>query len=136
VRHLNLFIQAAKSLDNTSVYSTHLSVGASLYAPFPSRPFDIIQVQATYLELTNDEQQFLNQQRVKAGGPGGFPTNSYYLDLNAHIQVYRYVALEPTFEYVIDPDTIFNAKVSNARTGWVIGATLVIDPARLLGLGG
>jgi porin len=136
VRHLNVYIQSAKSLDNTSVYTTQLTLGSSLYAPFASRPLDIIGVQATYLQLATDERQFLQQQRIKAGGPAAFPVTSWYLEVNAHIQLYRDVALEPTVQYVVDPDTVFDAAVKTARSGWVIGATLVFDPIRLLGLGG
>jgi porin len=135
-RHVNIFFQTAKSLDNTSLYTTLLSVGANLYAPLKSRPLDIIGVQVTDLQLTHDESEFLAQQRHAAGGPLSFPVSSYYLGLNGHFQLYRYLAFEPVVQYVINPDTVFDAKVKTARSGWVVGATLVIDPARLLGLGG
>jgi porin len=136
VRHVNTYFAANESLDKSNVYQSALVAGASLYAPIEDRPNDIVGFKVTWLPLSSHERQFLQQQRVAAGGVAEFDHLSWYLEANAHIQVARDLIAEPVVQYVIDPDTLFNAKVPFAHSGWVVGLTMIIDPAKMLGLGG
>ncbi|HTH97349.1 MAG TPA: carbohydrate porin [Stellaceae bacterium] len=136
VRHLNVYTQFGKAMDPTSVYDTQVAVGTSLYAPFASRPHDIVGAKVTYLRLTSHERGFLQASQFGAGGANEFHAVSTYFELNYHIQLYPDVVLEPVAQYVLHPDTLFNAKVKSVQSGWVLGFTLVMDISRLAGLGG
>lgn len=136
VRHLDVYTLDAKSLDPTNVYSSQVTVGTSLWAPIESRPFDSIGAKVTYLQLTDEERKLMQMERLAAGGPNVFPAVSWYFELNGHIQLTPYAAIEPVVQYVLNPDTLFNMKVPNARSGWVLSITVVVDPMKALGLGG
>lgn len=134
VQHANLYFQSMQGLDETSVYATQISVGGTFYGPIPSRPFDFIGAKVTYMTLTSHEQKFLASQRFAAGGPKSFPSTSYYLELNSHVQLAKGVVLEPVVQYVIDPDTVYNPKVKQAKSGVVLALSVVVGLGELLGL--
>ncbi len=136
IRHVNTYFAANESLDKSNVYQSALVAGASLYAPIEDRPNDIVGLKVTWLPLSSHERQFLQNQRVAAGGPAEFDHLSWYLEANAHIQVARDLIVEPVAQYVINPDTLFEPKVPFAHSGWVLGLTMIVDPAKMLGLGG
>lgn len=110
--------------------------GFTLQSPLQSRPYDSIGVKFHWTQLSSSEQSFLQMSNLIAGGSGYFKSrNSFAYELNAHIQLAQYIAIEPTIQYFQNANNFYNPRSTRvARDGFFFGGTLQIALGQLLGL--
>ncbi|ENF0663553.1 TPA: carbohydrate porin, partial [Pseudomonas aeruginosa] len=59
----------------------------------------------------------------------------YALETNAHIALTPHIALEPSVQYIFNPDNYYNPGARElSGDGFVVGLQLMVDMGSLLGL--
>ena len=59
----------------------------------------------------------------------------YALETNAHIALSPEIALEPSLQYIFNPDNFYNPGATElSNDGFVVGVQLIVDVGTLLGL--
>nr|WP_241152107.1 carbohydrate porin [Pseudomonas viridiflava] len=80
--------------------------------------------------------QFQQRLRTAAGGdPELGERNVYAVEANGHFALTRHLAIEPSIQYIINPDNFYNpgaTQLSNNR--FVVGLLVVLDVGSVLGL--
>lgn len=128
----------------TSSFDAHSSAGLAstgiagllLSAPLRSRPHDSYSVSFNWSTLTSNEQRYLQQANLAAGGSGyNVGRTEYALKLDANIALTRSVTLSPFVMRVWNTNTwgtpSYAGRPSN---GYAAGALLKISFDSLLGL--
>jgi porin len=132
-RRIGGFIRLFGSPNNSQVYQGQFEVGLNLYSPFESRPYDVFGIKFSDFLLGSDEYQYLRKEQFAAGGTGLEP-NSEYFEINAHFQINRAIAFEPSVIYAQNPDNYDVPKTANTLSGFIVGAFITINFGQMLGL--
>ncbi len=112
-----------------------MDVGLTLRSPFPWWSFDSYSVQLTTVELTKDEQRYLEAQGY--GAPG---RQEYSLGATATFRPFDVLFISPYVERLINANAAFaandftNPNHVQPQDGWGFGLTLAIPLGQALGL--
>ncbi|MFJ7141362.1 carbohydrate porin [Pseudomonas protegens] len=132
---LLLFGSLSVAADDKQPFSQFAEAGLTYLAPF-DRPQDKLNLKASYLRLNDHQLRFQQQARTANGGdPRLGERNVYALEANAHIALTRQLALEPSVQYLINPDNFYNPEARElSGNGFVVGLQVTLDVGSLLGL--
>lgn len=132
---LLLFGSLSAAADDKQPFSQFAEAGLSYLAPF-DRPRDKLNLKASYLRLNDHQLRFQQQARIANGGdPRLGERHVYALEANAHIALTRQLALEPSVQYLINPDNFYNPEARElSGNGFVVGLQVTLDVGSLLGL--
>ncbi|MGE4481928.1 carbohydrate porin [Acidocella sp.] len=108
-------------------------VGTTLQAPFADRPFDSYTFQMHWSDLGSTEAAYLAKENAANGGSGKPFNGTYVLDWHAQIGVVKGVFVQPSLEYVINPNNYYNPTAKRARNAVVVGATLIMNLGAIMG---
>ncbi|AHJ64255.1 Porin [Granulibacter bethesdensis] len=133
---LVLYSGLGLGLDATAPIQSDLYVGATLQAPFQSRPNDRFGVKIKWERMTGALANYLAQANAVAGGTGGdFSRDKAIFELNAHIQLYSAVAFEPVFDYIVNPNSYYTPTAAKRpQDGVYVGGTFILPFGAMLGL--
>ncbi|UCZ85001.1 carbohydrate porin [Pseudomonas sp. L5B5] len=132
---LLLFGSLSAAADAKQPFSRFAEAGLTYLAPF-DRPRDKLNLKASYLRLNDHQLRFQQQARIASGGDAHLgERNVYALEANAHIALTRQLALEPSLQYLINPDNFYNPQARElSGNGFVVGLQVTLDVGSLLGL--
>ncbi|PNG31621.1 MULTISPECIES: carbohydrate porin [Pseudomonas] len=132
---LLLFGSLSAAADDKQPFSQFAEAGLTYLAPF-DRPRDKLNLKASYLRLNDHQLRFQQQARTANGGdPRLGERNVYALEANAHIALTRQLAVEPSVQYLINPDNFYNPEARElSGNGFVVGLQVTLDLGSLLGL--
>lgn len=132
---LLLFGSLSAAADDKQPFSHFAEAGLTYMAPF-DRPQDKLNLKASYLRLNDHQLRFQQQARSANGGdPRLGERNVYALEANAHIALTRQLAVEPSVQYLINPDNFYNPEARElSGNGFVVGLQVTLDVGSLLGL--
>lgn len=130
---LAVFAGGGEGLNAYSPIGAEAYVGTTLQAPFEGRPFDSYTFQMHWSDLGSHEAAFLAKESAATGGSGKAFKGTYTLDLHAHMGVTRSIFLEPSLQYVINPNNYYAPTSRRARNAVVVGATLIVNLGGMLG---
>jgi porin len=91
-------------LEQAEIMRQQIYTGVVLTAPFRKRPQDTVALSVAEFELTPDEQAFLRDSRIKAGGSGENAAHQVDFDLTYSAHLLRGVELMSSLQYIIHPD--------------------------------
>lgn len=114
-------------------------LGLILSAPFRSRPFDSYSIKASWAQVTDHEQRFLQDAyRVSSGGGDYDPgRNEYALTLDANFVLNDSIVLSPFVTRTFGNSSYLNPfSGNNPRDGVAFGVLLHVQIDQLLGLNG
>ncbi|GAB7528609.1 carbohydrate porin [Pseudomonas sp. 3A(2025)] len=132
-------VQAFGSLsaaaDDKQPFSHFAEAGLTYLAPF-DRVQDKLNFKASYLQVNAHQLQFQQRLRIAAGGdPEMGERNVYALEANGHFALTRHLSIEPSVQYVINPDNFYNPGAPQlSNNGFVIGLQVALNVGALLGL--
>lgn len=134
-RALGMFGSLSAAADDKQPFSHFAEVGVTYYAPF-DRPQDKLNFKARYLRQSANEVEFQRQARIANGGdPRAGQRDVYALEANAVIALAPHVMVEPSVQYIFNPDNYYNPNATAlSNDGFVIGVQLIVDIGSLLGL--
>ena len=134
-RALGLFGSLSVSADDKQPFRHFAELGMTYHAPF-DRTRDKLNLKASYLRLNDHQLEFQRQARIAAGGDAKLGQRDVYaLETNAHIALTPHIALEPSVQYIFNPDNYYNPGARElSGDGFVVGLQLMVDMGSLLGL--
>lgn len=99
-------------------------------------PLDTLGLKLQYADIGSRELMFQRDARIAAGGADVMgSSNEWRFEVNGSYMLLPGIALQPTFQYYINPDAFFNPfQPRLPRNGMVFGATLVVFLGQILGL--
>ncbi|MDU5688142.1 MAG: xylose isomerase [Kluyvera cryocrescens] len=132
---LGLFGSLSVSADDKQPFRHFAELGLTYHAPF-DRTRDKLNLKASYLRLNDHQLEFQRQARIAAGGDAKLGQRDVYaLETNAHIALTPHIALEPSVQYIFNPDNYYNPGARElSGDGFVVGLQLMVDMGSLLGL--
>ncbi|MNZ15647.1 Porin B precursor [compost metagenome] len=130
-----LFGSLSAAADDKQPFRHFAEAGISFFAPF-DRPRDKLNFKASYLRLNPHQLEFQRQSRIVAGGdPSRGSRDVYALETNAHFALTRHLSLEPSVQYLFNPDNYYNPGAREiSGDGFVVGLQVTLDVGSLLGL--
>ncbi len=130
-----LFGSLSAAADDKQPFRHFAEAGISWLAPF-ERPGDKLNLKASYLRLNPHQLEFQRQSRIAAGGdPSQGSRDVYALEGNGHFALTRHLALEPSVQYLFNPDNYYNPGATEiSGDGFVVALQLTLDLGSLLGL--
>ncbi|MBS0984880.1 carbohydrate porin [Acetobacter thailandicus] len=110
-------------------------LGAFVQAPFKSHPLDTYGVQLHWTKLGSRETQFLAEANKASGGDGKAPSAAHLVaDIHAHVFLFPNVAIEPSLQYAINPNTYYAPMTAkHPRDALEVGATLFVYLDKMAG---
>lgn len=132
---LGTFGSVSVSVDDKQPFSQFAELGLTYYAPF-DRPQDKLNFKASYLRVNGHQLEFQRQSRAAAGGDTRLGQRDVYaLETNAHIQLTRNIVVEPSVQYIFNPDNFYNPDTRElSGDGFVVGLQVIVDLGTILGL--
>lgn len=132
---LLLFGSLSAAADAKQPFSHFAEAGLTYLAPF-DRPQDKLNFKASYLRLNDHQLRFQQQARIANDGDSRLGRrNVYALEANANIALTRQLTLEPSVQYLINPDNFYNPEARElSGNGFVVGLQVSLDVGSLLGL--
>ncbi len=133
---LAAYLDLAGSPNSFAPVTFEVYGGLTLQAPLQSRPFDSIGFKVHLTELSTSEQSYLQYANLAAGGSGyNKGRDSIGFELNAHVQLGPYVAVEPTISYYANANNYFApSSTVVAHDGFFVGGILSAGLGQALGL--
>jgi porin len=101
---LSLFGGYVQSLESQEIANYQVYGGGAARGVIPGRPHDILSLEATYINLTSREIEFLRDSRLKAGGSGVNNPNEVGLEADYSLLLFNSARVAPNISYVINPD--------------------------------
>ena len=130
-----MFGSLSAAADDKQPFSHFAEAGLTYLAPF-DRPQDKLNVKASYLRVNPHQLAF--QQRLRTdnnGNPRLGERDVYALEANAHVALSRNLSIEPSVQYLINPDNFYNPGARElSGNGFVVGLQVMLDVGSLLGL--
>lgn len=121
--------------DDKQPFSHFAEAGLTYLAPF-DRPQDKLNLKASYLRINDHQLRFQQQARIANGGDTRLgERNVYAIEANGHFALTRHLALEPSVQYLINPDNFYNPEARElSGNGFVVGLQVMFDVGAALGL--
>ena len=131
-----LFAQAYNDFDPTVPFRADFHGGVTYSGFVRSSSTDDVSLEFQDTVLNDREAEYLTALRAAAGGSHAQqPLNQYDFQLNSHLALTRWAAIEPTFQYFVNPNSILDPRSPHMpHDGWLAGATLILYLSRLIGL--
>ncbi|WP_158808687.1 carbohydrate porin [Beijerinckia sp. L45] len=104
LRNITLIGGYVQPFDHTEVYSTQVFGGAVWTGPFAARSRDSIGFVTNYFRVSDLENSFLTDARVKAGNFGTNNPNMFTFELDYNIAVMPGFSITPDIQYIVHPD--------------------------------
>ncbi len=127
-QYVTAFATGGLSLDDAQPYGFYSEIGANAHGFFGMSPNDFIGLKLAYLRVNDNQLQAERDRRIAAGGDDFISdSNQFRLEANAHFELPANVTLEPSVQYVWNPNSQFSAGASTARTpkdGFIFGLVL------------
>ncbi|GBQ27822.1 carbohydrate-selective porin [Gluconacetobacter sacchari DSM 12717] len=132
---LHLFGAFGFAADPSSPFKGLAEMGLSYHGLF-GRKLDTEQIKFSYARASEHQMLFQRRMRVRGGGdPAMGSQNIMRLELSGHISVMPGIAVEPTIQYIFNPDNYYNPAARTISTnGVVLEAALSVDMGFLTGL--
>ncbi|MDR6355534.1 carbohydrate-selective porin OprB [Pseudomonas psychrotolerans] len=114
-------------------------LGLILSAPFRSRPFDSYSIKASWAQLTDHQQRFLEDAHAVSSGGGDYRPgrDEYALSLDANFVLTDSIVLSPYVTRTFHGSSYLNpVSGENPRDGYAFGVLLHVQFDQLLGLNG
>ncbi|PCD78617.1 carbohydrate porin [Acetobacter orleanensis] len=110
-------------------------LGAFVQAPFKSHPLDTYGIQLHWTKLGPLQTRFLADANKASGGDGRPPSAAHLVaDIHARVSLLPNVALEPSVQYAINPNTYYAPMTAKHPHDIVeVGATLFIYLDKIMG---
>ena len=110
-------------------------LGAKIQAPFAGHPNDTYNMQIHWSTLGSRQKRFLAESSQAAGYGYRVPSDAKMVfDLHSHTFVLPSIALEPSVQYIVNPNNYYAPRARPSRDGFEIGMTAIIYLRPLLGL--
>ena len=134
-RSLALFASAAAPFDSKELFAFQAVAGALWTGPLPGRPDDQLAALGSFIRLSDREASFLNGVLQRNGRPGRVARPGFVFELNYGYRIVPGAYLQPTLQYLVNPDTISRTNVPFApRDALVVGLKFVLNVNELAGL--
>lgn len=132
---VQVFGSLSAAADDKQPFSHFAEAGLTYLAPF-DRAQDKLNLKASYLQVNDHQLQFQQRLRTAAGGdPELGERNVYAVEANGHFALTRNLAIEPSIQYIINPDNFYNPGATQlSNNGFVVGLLVVLDVGSVLGL--
>jgi porin len=134
-RNLDVFAGVAHQLETDEIMRRQIYSGFVLTGPFASRPTDTVGLSVSYFLMTDAEERYLNDARLKAGGSGKNNPNQFTVELNYGWKPIPGITIMPNIQYAIHPD---NSGIPATKTVpknlMVYGLNFQVNISRLFGL--
>ncbi|MBJ2245313.1 carbohydrate porin [Pseudomonas haemolytica] len=132
---LQVFGSLSAAADDKQPFSHFAEAGLTYLAPF-DRPQDKLNVKTSYLRVNPHQLAFQQQLRTdNNGNPRLGERDVYALEANAHVALSRNLSIEPSVQYLINPDNFYNPGARElSGNGFVVGLQVMLDVGSLLGL--
>jgi porin len=115
-------------------FSHFAEVGVTRLGPF-GRPQDTLNLKASYLRLGARQAAWQEHARLLATGRDERTRRGVSrIELNTHWQVTRNLALEPSVQYIFNPDNFYNPSAPVSGDGAVIALEVMYNLGSALGL--
>lgn len=122
------------SADDIQPFEHFAEVGLTRLGAF-DRPHDSVNLKASYLRLGAHQARWQQQARLAATGQDtSTQRNVSRIELNAHWQLTRNLALEPSVQYIFNPDNFYDPAAPANRDGAMIALQVMYDVGAALGL--
>lgn len=119
--------------DEMQPFQQFVEAGISKIGPF-GRPQDSLNLKASYLRLSEKQAEFQTQQRLNVTGiDQNSSRGESRVEINMHWQVNNYLAVEPSVQYVFNPNNFYNPAANLNKDGAVVGLQIVYNLGRQLG---
>jgi len=132
---VQVFGSLSAAADNKQPFSHFAEAGLTYLAPF-DRAQDKLNLKTSYLHVNSHQLQFQQRLRTAAGGdPELGERNVYAVEANGHFALTRNLAIEPSIQYIINPDNFYNPGATQlSNNGFVVGLQVTLDVGSVLGL--
>lgn len=132
---LGMFGSLSVSADDKKPFHHFAELGLTYYAPY-DRPQDKLNFKTSYLRVNDHQLEFQRESRITGGGdPRRGQRDVYALETNAHIALTPNIAVEPSVQYIFNPDNFYNPGARElSGDGFIVGVQLMVDIGTLLGL--
>jgi porin len=132
---LQVFGSLSAAADDKQPFSHFAEAGLTYLAPF-DRPQDKLNFKTSYLRINPHQLEF--QQRMRTdnnGDPRLGDRDVYALEANGHFALSRNLSIEPSVQYLINPDNFYNPGARElSGNGFVVGLQVMLDIGSMLGL--
>lgn len=122
------------SADDMQPFEHFAEVGLTRLGAF-GRPQDSVNLKVSYLRLGAHQARWQEQARLAATGEDSRTRrNVSRVELNAHWQLTRNLALEPSVQYIFNPDNFYDPAAPANRDGAMVALQVMYDLGAALGL--
>jgi len=104
MRGLNLFGGISQQLEVEEIMRQQIHAGLVMTGPSAARPQDTLGFSVSYFNLTDKEQAYLRDARIRAGGEGSNNPHQFAFELNYGWHPSRGVVVIPNVQYIVHPD--------------------------------
>ena len=119
------------SLDTTTAIQADSWLGATLTAPFQSRPLDYYGVKVYWERMNEGYSQY--SSAFVPGSP--YKRDSYTFEASSHLALPLGAAFEPVVDYTVNPNNYWNpTSTKKVHDGVYLGGTLAVPLGVILGL--
>ncbi|WP_141694037.1 carbohydrate porin [Methyloligella halotolerans] len=134
-RTLSFYTGAGYSFDTTVPVEADLYAGFNLHAPLKSRPNDKLGFKLRYEKMNDSFNDFLSEANATAGGSGAPFDDKVIFELNAHIDLFNGMILEPVAQYIVNPNSYYNPYTADRpQDGMYLGGTLKVPLGKYAGI--
>ncbi|XVJ50158.1 carbohydrate porin (plasmid) [Pseudomonas sp. UBT] len=132
---VQVFGSLSAAADDKQPFSHFAEAGLTYLAPF-DRPQDKLNFKTSYLRINPHQLEFQQRMRTDNGGdPRLGDRDVYALEANGHFALSRNVSIEPSVQYLINPDNFYNPGARElSGNGFVVGLQVMLDVGSMLGL--
>ena len=132
---VQVFGSLSAAVDDKQPFSHFAEAGLTYLAPF-DRPQDKLNFKTSYLRINPHQLEFQQRMRTDNGGdPRLGDRDVYALEANGHFALSRNVSIEPSVQYLINPDNFYNPGARElSGNGFVVGLQVMLDVGSMLGL--
>lgn len=122
------------SADDMQPFSHFVELGLTRLGPF-GRPQDTLNLKASYLRLGARQAAWQEQARLQATGRDERTRRGVSrVELNTHWQLTRDLAIEPSVQYIFNPDNFYNPGAAVSGDGAVVALEVMYNLGSALGL--
>lgn len=132
---LQMFGSISAAADSKQPFNHFAEAGLTYLAPF-NRQQDKLNFKTSYMRVNPHQLEFQQRQRINNfGDPHSGDPDIYALEANGHFALTRNLAIEPSIQYLINPDNYYNPGARElSSNGFVVGLQVMLDVGSMLGL--
>lgn len=136
-RGIAVFATTGVPFDGKGLFSLQAVAGGIWTGPVASRPADQIGLLATFIQLSNKENGYINGLLTKARSTSFVSRNQGIFEANYNYKLTEGIYLAGSMQYLVNPDSIGRPSAKFApKDALVLGLKLSVSVNQLLGLPG